>query len=124
MNATRMRYLTLEQREALRSALEHLIERLRGEVARGPLPNHNEETDDDAVADLETSLEVAERERASTALRDAVQALRRLSNPAYGTCADCGIDIPYTRLLANPAATRCITCQRSSERTAPMTARL
>jgi DnaK suppressor protein len=124
MNARSMRYLTLEQRNALRTALEHLIERLRGEVARGPLPNHNEETDDEAVADLETSLEVAERERATIDLKDAVQALGRLNDPAYGLCADCGVDIPYARLLANPAATRCIACQRSSERSAPASARL
>ena len=127
MNATRSDrtpYLTIEQRETLRAALERLIERLRGEITRGPLANHNEETDDDAVADLETSLEVAEIERASVELKDAVKALERLHAPEYGACTDCGADIPYIRLLANPAATRCIECQRARERSAPAAARL
>ena len=82
MNARSTRNLTTEQREALRTALERLIERLRGELERGPLPNHNEDTDDEAVADLETSLEVADLERSSAELKEAVRALRGLDDPA------------------------------------------
>ena len=119
-----MRYLTIEQREALRRALERLIARLRCESTRGPLPNHTEETDDGAVADLETSLEVAERERAASRLQEAEAALERLHDPAYGVCSECSAVIPYTRLLASPAATRCVSCQRSAERKAPTMASL
>jgi RNA polymerase-binding transcription factor DksA len=124
MSAIRMRYLTIEQRESLRAGLERLIERLRGEIAHGPLPNHNEETDDEAIADLETSLEVAGLERAAAQVREAEAALERLHDPSYGVCAGCGADIPYVRLLAYPAATRCIACQRERERelAAPATA--
>jgi phage/conjugal plasmid C-4 type zinc finger TraR family protein len=33
-----------------------------------------------------------------------------------GICEDCGEPIPKKRLKANPAATRCITCQALAER--------
>jgi len=124
MSETRMRYFTVEQRDALRNALERLIARLRRASASGPLPNHNEETDDEAVADLETSLEVAERERTAARIKDAEAALERLRTPDFGVCEACDADIPYVRLLASPTATRCVACQRSSERGAPARASL
>ena len=36
---------------------------------------------------------------------------------ALGGCADCGADIPFVRLQANPLATRCTACQGKFERT-------
>lgn len=42
---------------------------------------------------------------------DAVtQALDRLQRGLYGRCADCGEDIPFDRLRAEPWALRCIAC--------------
>jgi RNA polymerase-binding protein DksA len=119
-----MRYLTVEQREALRAALERVSKRLRSEAACGPLPNHNEDTDDEAVADLETSLEVAERERAEAQITEIEAALERLHTPDFGVCETCDADIPYVRLLASPTATRCIACQRASELESPAMASL
>ena len=125
MNARMMRYLTIEQRETLQRQLEAQIEQLRNEVNNGlSVPDRREETDDDAVVDLETSLDVADLERTSLELRDAVNALGRLHQPGFGLCADCGAEIPYARLHANPAATRCLPCQHEKERGAPHVARL
>jgi RNA polymerase-binding transcription factor DksA len=31
-------------------------------------------------------------------------------------CVDCRADIPYSRLNAEPSATRCIACQTRAER--------
>ena len=124
MNAT-MRYLTIEQREKLQERLRALIEQLRGEITQGrKLPNHNEETDDEAVADVETAIEIAEIERATLTLRKAVGALELLHSPGYGLCTACGAEIPFVRLQANPATTRCVACQREHERGAPQPARL
>jgi RNA polymerase-binding transcription factor DksA len=36
---------------------------------------------------------------------------------SYGRCADCGLEIPFERLKAEPAALRCIDCQRVHEHT-------
>lgn len=37
-------------------------------------------------------------------------ALARIDNGTYGTCANCGEDIPRARLEAQPTATRCLSC--------------
>lgn len=41
-------------------------------------------------------------------------ALLRIENGTYGTCASCGGDIGRGRLAARPIATRCITCASAS----------
>jgi DnaK suppressor protein len=120
-----MHYFTIEQRESLQATLQGLVERLRGEIAGAMhLPRHSEETDDDAVADLETELDVSELERSTRLLRAAEAALERLHDPAFGLCEDCGGDIPYARLASNPVATRCVACQAKRERGAAPAARL
>lgn len=121
-----MRYLTIEQRETLQSWLNFRAAVLRREIAGAlrrsgseaaiSLANHLEETSDEAVADLESSIEIAEIERDVRELREVESALGRLHEPDYGVCADCGVDIPFSRLSANPTATRCIDCQRRAER--------
>ncbi len=39
------------------------------------------------------------------------RALQRLAEGAYGTCEDCGEEIPTERLKFRPEATRCVACQ-------------
>jgi len=122
-----MRYPTIKQRETLRDRLHAKIAALQGEIdaalrrsgraGKGAgLANHLEEIDDEAVADLETSIEIAAIERDVRELREAESALERLAAPDYGSCIDCGEKIPYTRLHANPVALRCTGCQRAQER--------
>ena len=116
-----MRYLTIEQREALQAALDARAEELRATVAGalegdGTQALANHEADDDAVADLETSLDVAHLSREVLELREIERAQRRLHTADYGLCADCGEEIPFIRLQANPLATRCIGCQSAFER--------
>jgi RNA polymerase-binding protein DksA len=124
-----VRYLTIEQRESLQRKLSDRAAALRDEIAAAlrrsgspeaiGLANHLDEIDDDAVADLESSIEVAEIERDLRELRGAEKALERLHTPDYGVCIDCGADIPYSRLNAEPSATRCIACQTRAERSQP-----
>ena len=112
-----MHYFTIEQREKLQASLQVLGNRLRGEIAdHMQLPNHNTETDDAAVADLETSQEVAALERATRQLRSVDAALDRLHEADFGLCEDCCAEIPYARLSANPVATRCTACQELAEK--------
>jgi DnaK suppressor protein len=115
-----MRYLTIEQRSALQALLTASARRLREEIAgERKLANHTEETGDAAVADLETSIDVAALERDVAELRDVEAALARLHTADYGTCASCGEDIPYTRLSAQPAAVQCTACASLAERVRP-----
>ena len=51
--------------------------------------------------------------RARTASQPALQlALQRLHQPDYGVCIECGADIAFVRLLADPDALHCVDCGR------------
>ncbi|WP_404301955.1 TraR/DksA family transcriptional regulator [Alicycliphilus denitrificans] len=42
-------------------------------------------------------------------------ALERIAAGSYGECTDCGQSVGVPRLLAQPAAARCIACQSKAE---------
>ncbi|MEF8833868.1 MAG: TraR/DksA C4-type zinc finger protein, partial [Halofilum sp. (in: g-proteobacteria)] len=50
-------------------------------------------------------------------LRETQAAEDRLERGTCGICSDCGEAIDFERLLAWPTATRCLSCQRTHERT-------
>ena len=108
---------------ALRAKLQARARTLRGDLSAAlhsegdalALPSHLRETDD-AVADLETDLEVASVEREASELEAIEYALAHIDTPAYGACIDCGRAIGRERLFAEPAARRCISCGKRAER--------
>ena len=117
--------LTAAERSTLAGALEDRRRVLRAELAEklntqdNPallgLRNRMEESDDWAVADLDTALDVAEVSRDAGELREVESALVRIKDGTYGECVECGANIPYARLAANPSAARCIACQEKLE---------
>jgi RNA polymerase-binding protein DksA len=112
-----MHHLTSGQRESLQAAMGARATELREALGTRSLEDHREDTDDDAVIDQESAMEVNALERHSNELKALEAALKRLQAPDYGECADCGEGIPYVRLQANPLATRCTACQGQFERT-------
>jgi DnaK suppressor protein len=100
-----------------------LLEEVRNDVARareepyasvaGPTPDIG----DQAVADLAADLGEAEITRDLGELRALEAALKRVADSTYGLCVDCGEDIPFARLQAQPGAERCLACQERHERT-------
>ena len=112
-----------ERRRVLRSELTAKLNAQDNPALLG-LRNRMEETDDWAVADLETALDVAEVSRDAGELREVEAALVRIKDGTYGECVDCGTHIPFARLHANPSASRCIACQErveASQRRGPPT---
>lgn len=119
--------LTAAERRTLATQLEARRRLLRAELqaklntqdnpALLGLQNRMQETDDWAVADLETALDVAEIARDAAELREVEAALVRMKDGTYGACLECGQPIPYARLAANPSAPRCIACQEKLEAT-------
>jgi RNA polymerase-binding transcription factor DksA len=61
----------------------------------------------------------AERLRAARQLRAIEAAQRRIADGTYGSCITCGRDIEVDRLIAYPAAARCLSCQDRLERLGP-----
>jgi DnaK suppressor protein len=72
---------------------------------------------DESVADQMVDLNAAMIERELGELQAVDAARKRMSEGEYGDCIDCGVDIPFARLVAYPAAMRCIACQSQRERT-------
>jgi len=48
-------------------------------------------------------------------LREIRDALRRIDDGTYGTCASCGNPIAEGRLAARPSTTLCVTCAAAAE---------
>ena len=104
MSASRQRYLTIQQRETLQRLLEARAAALREEIGA------------DRMADLNSEPEAAALDRDVVELREVEAALGRLHEPEFGLCTDCAAEIPFSRLQANAAASRCIACQSRREK--------
>lgn len=108
--------------EALRSSLQARAKTLRAELATAlhsdgeslAIPGHLGETDD-AVADLETDIEVASVQRDAAELEAIEFALAHIDTANFGVCIDCGRPIARERLFAQPAARRCLACGKRAE---------
>ena len=79
------------------------------------LRNRLEDTNDWAVADEMVALDIAQVSRDVRELAEVEAALARIADGTYGTCIDCGAEIPAARLAVNPSARRCIACQEKFE---------
>jgi DnaK suppressor protein len=126
MNASSSSPLTAARRATLDAALRARQRELRADVASHlrtqddprlvGLRNRMEETDDWAAADAMAAQDIALVSRDLAELANVEQALARLHDGRYGDCVDCGDPIPYARLVAYPAAKRCVACQENAER--------
>jgi DnaK suppressor protein len=107
------------QMETLRGRLDERLRQLRGEIAQG-LHQTSAPDDpgrpDEAVADLETGIALAEVERDAAELNAVLEALSRVEQGSYGLCLDCDAPIAFQRLLAQPQAPRCIRCETERDR--------
>lgn len=72
---------------------------------------------DASFADLTIDLGNAAMTRDIAALHAIKAARTKIDAGTYGSCVDCGYDIPHERLLAHPTAERCAPCQEQYERT-------
>ena len=105
-----MRYFTIEQRGRLQRLLESRAAVLREEVSS------------DVKANLDAEPEAVALEQDVGELREVEAALARLHEPEFGLCEDCSVEVPFSRLLANPAARRCVACQAHVEKPRPQKA--
>jgi len=112
------RGLLLDERKRVIAAIQNLHDEHPGSIS--------DETGEDAVYDnhlADTATETYDRELDYTleensehVLAEIDAALKRIDDGSYGTCTNCGKQIPAERLEARPYATLCIDCQRDRER--------
>ena len=104
----------LQQRQrALSGQLaEHLHGQTRVERAADRLA---QDGDDAPQRTPELAMAAALTEREQRELDAVAVALGRMAKGSYGTCPDCGIDIPFDRLKVEPWALRCVNCEARHE---------
>ena len=105
-----------------RARIEHALATLRAEHS-GSLGDEVEETSptndnnlaETATATLGREIDYTLGDNAEQVLSEIDAALNRIEDGTYGTCVNCGNEIPRERLEANPWASLCIDCKRKSE---------
>lgn len=75
-----------------------------------PIAGIDDNFADSAAATAERSEILALIENARARLAEADAAIALMDAGRYGTCINCGTDIPEARLEARPMSTRCVDC--------------
>lgn len=97
------------------------IDRVLGKVTVGDedgdseLADYDQHPGDQGSETLEQEMDEAKRSILQDERNAVGQALQRLEEGSYGTCVDCGKEIPAERLKAQPEAIRCVEDQRRYE---------
>ena len=117
MDTEHFRTLLVDERERVSSTVESLHESnsrsFEEETEEETYDNH---LADSATATLNREIDSTLEENSGHVLVGIDEALDRIDNGTFGTCARCGKQIAEERLEALPYATRCIDCQRLAER--------
>jgi RNA polymerase-binding protein DksA len=119
IDTDRFRTLLTEERERVRSTLDHL----HGEHP-GSLEDETDELatasgnhmGDVASATLDREIDYSLGDNSEQVLAEIDAALKRIDDGTYGVCTKCGREIAPERLEARPWAALCIEDARSSER--------
>lgn len=112
-----------ELKQDLKSRFREIREEIRQELLASDneqyidLAGQVHDMEEESVADLLVDLNLAIIDRHIRELQAIDAALLRIAKNEYGICIDCGGEIGYPRLKANPAAARCHDCQERYEHT-------
>jgi RNA polymerase-binding transcription factor DksA len=123
-----MSHLSIADLSAVRAALaerhETLVKQLRQDLDESGQTQYAEvlgrasgDSSDEALAITLGDLSAARLDHEVRQLRELETAMRRMHEDDFGECVECGAAIPVARLIANPAAMRCVACQEAYEKT-------
>lgn len=104
--------LELRQRRLDRQLAMHQEGRSRAEHARDMLER---DYDDAPQRAMDREVDLALSDIDARELGDIGRALKQLEGDDYGLCHDCGAEIPFDRLKAEPHALRCVRCEALHE---------
>ncbi len=123
-----MTHLAKHEIEQVRLKLRELRQALLDEVRKECNERENQhlasvmgndpgDSGDVSLADALADLNIARMDRQVRELRGIEAKLVQLRQDDINECADCGGSIGFQRLLVNPAAMRCVSCQQKHEQT-------
>ena len=119
MDSDRFRTALLDDRARIEHALEYLHRETPGsledetEEVLGTSDNH---LGDAASGTLDREIDYTLEGHSEQVLVQIDAALARIEAGTFGTCTNCGKQIPEERLEARPWASLCIDCQRDADR--------
>lgn len=110
--------------QILSKQYQSLLEEVRDELERSGDQQYGDllgrtaaDTGDESMADALADINAAMIDRHVGELRAIEEARSKIKAGNFGTCVECGGEIDAERLLANPVAKRCMTCQEQLEKT-------
>ncbi len=113
-----MANFTEDQLQQIKAALHKRYMELQDEI-RSELVSAGEEFDisqaddiNNILADVDTALV----DKQINEMRELEMSEKYLMELEFGDCVDCGEEIGFERLIANPSTQRCIECQRKFEK--------
>ncbi|OQW41289.1 MAG: conjugal transfer protein TraR [Proteobacteria bacterium SG_bin4] len=116
-----MANFTEEQLTQLKAALHKRYLDLQ-QVIRDELA-HTQDISDSELAEylnnIPDEIDTALVDRQINEMRELEISMKYLSELEFGDCIDCGNEIGFERLLAQPSAQRCIQCQNKYEKDYP-----
>lgn len=116
-----MANFTEDQLRRLKTALQKRYLALQEEVnnellrSRATRDSGQNEYSSNGLDDIDTAL----IDRQINEMRELEMSMEYLSELEFGDCIDCGGEIGFERLLAQPSAQRCIECQSKYEKAFP-----
>lgn len=107
--------MTETQRTVLRDKIRAELTRITVDITTlEEVTRPGDEASEDEITRMNSivnkSVNDAALAAARTRLAGLEYALKRIDDPEFGFCIDCGEEIPMARLLAMPEAARCIDC--------------
>jgi RNA polymerase-binding transcription factor len=109
VDVERYRSALLEERKRVEDAMHYIHDEHPDATDEMHLATH---LMDSAALTLDQELDDTLEENSGNVLAEIDEALRRIEEGTYGTCTNCGGEIPAERLEALPHATQCIDCKR------------
>lgn len=106
MSANEVKHLLAERRSALTAELE----RLTAPPSDPASVSFGKRVGDGTTEAVERLATTATARSIAASIAEIDHALQRLDAGDYGSCENCGRDIPEARLEVRPAATKCVEC--------------
>lgn len=108
---TRLKQVLLARQKLLREEIHSALQTSRDERHR-ELAGAVHDAGDESLADLLVDVNLKGMDRDAQEFAAISSALDRMARKEYGVCVDCRADISYARLEVQPAAERCIECEK------------
>ena len=111
--------MLLEERKRVADAIQYLHDEHPGSLEDETAELNagvDQHLADMATETVDREIDYTLEENSEHVLAAIDEALGRIENNTFGTCVNCGAQIPEERLEARPWAPLCIDCKRKEER--------